>query len=1500
MTTFYVDDVRVRLYSSPEPTVSSGLPPVNQPPTANNDSYSTGQDQPLIVAATSGVLVNDADPDGDALTAQLRTGTSHGNITLNADGSFSYQPAPGYTGTDSFAYRAFDGQAYSGAATTAIMVTLPQPPTAVNDAYNAYQNSTLTVPVSSGVLQNDTDPKGATLTAQFVTGPSHGTMSLNGNGSFTYLPANGYSGTDAFTYRAYNGSAYSTPATVTITVLATVGGGFNPQSWNYKRAITVSNAGGVLADYQVKVTLDASFDFVNAKTDGSDIVFPASDGVTQLPFWTESWTPTSSAIFWVRIPTVAAGSITIYLYYGNQNTTSGSNGIATFNFYDGFEVASGTPGLTNASNYLSLPTYDGSGQAISPSVLYFPNGWHSYKYWMAMTPLPNGVDTYRNPSILVSSDGTNWSVPTGVTNPVVTGGQNTEPDLFYNAATDEFWLYFVNETGAHTVKRTTSNDGIHWSTPQTLYSVPLYQNMSSTVAKVGDTYYLWTVNTGTVGCSSTSTPIQYRTSSDGINWSAAANISISGLAYIPFHVTVRQVPAKNEYWMLISGYASGANCGASVLLFAKSTDGINWTASPNVALNKSAGWDNALIHTSSLVYDPSADVLSVWYGAASTTGAYHIGYAQNQYTAFVNAISAPGPWTREGGGATLAQFTDQAKRGTYSGKFVEASGNGTSWWTKAQPLQNGFYQEWDLYDDLAQNAFKMVRVLNNSGNRVGIGVYTGQSTGYYSYHNTSYSYFTTSVARSVGWHKFGIRLTSDSAATLFVDGAQVGTVTGAFSNASKVDLEGLDTPLTTTFYVDDIRVRRYASPEPTASIGDEAPTDHAPVANDQAVGTNQDTGVPITLVATDQDNDPLTYSIVAGPSHGTLSGTLPSLTYSPNTGYYGDDAFTFKANDGKADSNTATVTITVNRVNHSPAAADQAVTTNEDTGKAVTLTAADMDNDTLTYSVVVGPAHGSLSGITPNLSYTPAAHYYGPDAFTFKANDGQVDSNVATVTITVVHVNHAPSATGDSYSTGAGVTLTVTAPGVLTNDSDPGAGDTLSAVLVTSTAHGILALNRNGSFTYTPTAGFAGNDGFTYRAVDLQGATSGDTTVSLTVVAPPPSVAPMGLTFPAIVVGAASGLQPVTVSNNSAVPLAITASITGDFLIAYNYCTATLNPGGHCYVYARFTPHAMGPLTGTLTINGVEVALSGSGVGVVTVNPAGLTFAALVVGQSSSSQAVTVVNKTGAGITLTPSITGDYVISYNYCTGTIGAGASCYVYVRFMPQSSGTLSGTLTLTPTGGASAATVSLSGTGVGMITATPTTLTFPALALGQQSSSQAVTVVNKTGAAITVTPTVSANFVLAYNYCTGTLAAGGQCYVYVRFVPQAAGALPGTLTLTPTGGASAVTVGLTGTGVGSILVDKTALTFPVIAVGQYSSSLPVKVTNNSGAAVTYAPAATTGDFVVAYNYCTGTQAASSSCYVYVRFTPKSAGMLTGTLTLNPSGPVSAPTVSLSGTGQ
>ncbi len=255
------------------------------------------------------------------------------------------------------------------------------------------------------------------------------------------------------------------------------------------------------------------------------------------------------------------------------------------------------------------------------------------------------------------------------------------------------------------------------------------------------------------------------------------------------------------------------------------------------------------------------------------------------------------------------------------------------------------------------------------------------------------------------------------------------------------------------------------------------PVNDPPVADDQGVTTNEDTPVSITLQASDIDGDILIYIIVAYPSNGTLSSTPPGLTYTPNSDYYGSDSFTFKANDGGLNSNTATVTITINPVNDAPAADDQAVTTDEDTAVDITLTANDVDGDPLTYIIVAEPSFGTLIGTGANLIYSPNADIYGSDSFTFKVNDGELDSNLATVSITVNPVNDAPIAHDQTVTTDEDTVLSMT---LIASDID---SDILTYSIVGYPSHGTL-MGTLPNIIYTPDENYYGSDSFTFKVND--------------------------------------------------------------------------------------------------------------------------------------------------------------------------------------------------------------------------------------------------------------------------------------------------------------------------------------------------------------------------------------------------------------------------------
>jgi len=267
----------------------------------------------------------------------------------------------------------------------------------------------------------------------------------------------------------------------------------------------------------------------------------------------------------------------------------------------------------------------------------------------------------------------------------------------------------------------------------------------------------------------------------------------------------------------------------------------------------------------------------------------------------------------------------------------------------------------------------------------------------------------------------------------------------------------------------------------------------APVANDDFVETLEDTAITVDVRANDSDvdEDALTVSLVDGPANGMLMlNDDGSFTYTPNQDFNGTDSFVYQVDDGNGGIATATATITVDPVNDDPIAADDSIMLDEDTSATFDVLENDMDvdGDMLTASVVTGPANGQLlMNEGGSFTYTPVLNFNGEDSFVYQIDDGNGGMASATVTLVVNPVNDDPVANDDIYQFNQDTTLNVdAASGVLSNDADID-GDMLTAMLLEGPANGELSFNDDGSFSYTPVAGFSGTDSFTYQADDGNG-----------------------------------------------------------------------------------------------------------------------------------------------------------------------------------------------------------------------------------------------------------------------------------------------------------------------------------------------------------------------------------------------------------------------------
>lgn len=270
------------------------------------------------------------------------------------------------------------------------------------------------------------------------------------------------------------------------------------------------------------------------------------------------------------------------------------------------------------------------------------------------------------------------------------------------------------------------------------------------------------------------------------------------------------------------------------------------------------------------------------------------------------------------------------------------------------------------------------------------------------------------------------------------------------------------------------------------------PVNRPPVAANRSITTPLNTAVPVTLAGSDPDGNRLTYLVLTRPAHGTLTGAVPNLTYTPDAGFVGVDTLTYKVDDNALQSAKATVTITVAKPNSAPVAKNLSLATVQNRPVGVTLSAEDPDGDAITGYTASKPAHGTLSGTAPNLTYTPDRWFDGTDTFTYTATDGRLTSAPATVTIVVRGFKHRPVAYDQSVTTGKNHPVKIHLNGWSGDRGD------LRFIVVDRPDHGRL-LQHGDDVVYVPYRGFSGYDSFRFVVRDRDGDTSKAAKVSITV-----------------------------------------------------------------------------------------------------------------------------------------------------------------------------------------------------------------------------------------------------------------------------------------------------------------------------------------------------------------------------------------------------------------
>jgi VCBS repeat-containing protein len=285
-------------------------------------------------------------------------------------------------------------------------------------------------------------------------------------------------------------------------------------------------------------------------------------------------------------------------------------------------------------------------------------------------------------------------------------------------------------------------------------------------------------------------------------------------------------------------------------------------------------------------------------------------------------------------------------------------------------------------------------------------------------------------------------------------------------------------------------------------IAGAAYADPAATADSYNIAEDDILNVPAPGVLGNDTGTGLIAELDTNVSHGTLNfNSDGSFDYTPPENYYGPDSFTYHADEAGIDSNIVTVSISVTAVNDIPTiTGSPATTVEEDALYNFIPTANDVDGDLLTFSIVNKPTWATFSTETGELSGTPTNDHVGTTTdIVITVSDGALFASLSAFDLTVTNVNDYPVATDDSYSVDEDTILSVTAPGVLENDTDiDPSGDTLTAILTNDVSNGLLSLNPNGSFIYRPTDDFSGEDSFTYEVSDGQGGTA-QGTVTITV-----------------------------------------------------------------------------------------------------------------------------------------------------------------------------------------------------------------------------------------------------------------------------------------------------------------------------------------------------------------------------------------------------------------
>jgi len=1050
-------------------TTTISITAVNDLPVSGADSYTTNEDATLTVTAP-GVLTNDNDPDGANITAVLISNVLHGTLTLNSNGSFSYAPVANYNGPDSFTYKATDGQSDSNTTTVTITVSPANDnPVAVANSYTTEEGTAMNI-ANSLLLANDTDVDGDTLTIQSVSNAIHGTVELDNfdpnDKKVIFTPDTNFFGTAGFDYTITDGTLTST-ATVSITytpvndapILAAIGNQSINEFATLTTTVSASDVDNANLTYTTNtLPANATFDsstrtltFTPVESQGGNIysvTFTVTDG-----------TLTDSETIAISVNEVPNAPVAV-----NDSTSVDEDVELTIdtttllsNDYDLDTDTNAGLTITAANNAVNgTVSLTGSTITFSPIANFY--GSASFEY--------------------VASDGSLTDIGTVV---VTVNAVNDPPS--FDAIIDQT-IYedsLLQTVGITNISEGTGESGqtVSMSATSSDTSVIPSPSVSGTGATRSLTY---TPTTNKYGSA-----IITVTANDGqlLNnlYSRTFTITVSSVNDAPVAYDDTSVVSEDSLLTI-----------PKLELLSNDTDIEGDSLYITSVLNPING--SVAIDGADIVFTPTANFsgnASIEY-TVSDGNLTDIGLV----TITVNPINDAPVLDTIGNKnvdefstlSTIAYATDidnGTLTYTISGLPANATFNATTKTFTFTPNESQGGSTYNVTFTVSDGTLTDSETIAITVNEVNNAPVAANDTATID----EDSHLTINTSALLANDK---DLDTDTNVGLSIN--EVNTpVNGEVSISGSIITFTPNTNFNGIASFNYVVTDGSLTDTGSVSITVNAVNDK-PVANVGSITTTEDTSVEITLSGTDVDGDSLTYAIVSTVSHGTLGDVAGNkVTYTPTLNYNGPASFTFKANDGKVDSDAATVSITVTAVNDAPVLdtiGNKSV--NELANLTFTAHATDVDS-TPAYSFTNAPTGATINSSTGVFSFTPTEEQ-GPGTYTvtISATDGiSTDSEI--ITITVVEVNTKPVANDISTSTNEDTNKEIA---LTASDSDLPQNN-LTYSKVAGPAHGSVTVTGNKA-TYTPIANYNGLDSFTYKANDGI-ADSEAATVTITVTA---------------------------------------------------------------------------------------------------------------------------------------------------------------------------------------------------------------------------------------------------------------------------------------------------------------------------------------------------------------------------------------------------------------